>query len=172
MKTVLILDDDPTPLGGLDGSRLIRHVSTHYPETRVLAMSSRSDDEVRRLVLSFGASEFFGKPIDPHQIAIATLGEDESVSEEKEPPFYRVECLEELLESDRISSVLQPIVSLDRQTGPYEIHGVEALARAPRESIMKNPEILFVYASRKERLFEPDMLCFRAALAEGSRLTK
>ena len=216
MKTVLILDDDPTtllvlsqqfrqhgvqviacpeleaaeaimdhtrldavitdlyvsPLGGLDGSRLIRHVTTHFPETRVLAMSSRADDEIRRLVLSFGASEFFEKPVDPVKIAASALGIGEEPKSGKEGQLYRVESLEEFLESDQIFSVLQPIVSLGRRTGPYEIHGVEALARAPRESIMKNPEILFDYASRKERLFETDMHCLRAALAEGARLRK
>ena len=36
---------------------------------------------------------------------------------------------------------------------------------------LANPELLFAYASKKERLFEADCLCIRAAFAEAAQLT-
>src|SRR5690606_32405983 len=49
-------------------------------------------------------------------------------------------------------------------------HGFESLARAPAGTPLRNPEILFAYASRKERLFETDSLCIEAALKEAQLL--
>jgi EAL domain-containing protein (putative c-di-GMP-specific phosphodiesterase class I) len=66
--------------------------------------------------------------------------------------------------------VLQPIVGLQQGGRFAPVHGLECLARGPRHSMMRNPEILFEYAARKERLYETDLLCIAAGLEEARRI--
>ena len=46
---VLITDLEVSDLGGLEGIRLIRHVTTHFPNTKVIVFSGKIDDSVRDL---------------------------------------------------------------------------------------------------------------------------
>lgn len=156
-------------LGGLDGTRLVRHVAACFPQTRLFVLSAHVTPEVRRLVGSLGA-EVFDKPVDPKRLALRLL---EGVPRGGGTSVGRVETLEpldEFLAAGEVRSVLQPIVELARGSPPFPILGFEALARGPEESILRNPEILFDYALRKERLYETDLLCLRSALSEARRL--
>jgi EAL domain-containing protein (putative c-di-GMP-specific phosphodiesterase class I) len=94
-----------------------------------------------------------------------------AASEDSEPPaVQQVERLDEFMASDRICSVLQPVVELQRGGAPYELFGVEGLARGPATSLLGNPLMFLSYAAHKELLFEADMICIRAALAEVRQL--
>jgi EAL domain-containing protein (putative c-di-GMP-specific phosphodiesterase class I) len=159
-----------SPLGGLDGTRLVRHVCTHFPETEIFVMSSHASDEIRRLMLAFGAAAVLEKPVDPLMLVRQLL---RGTADTGQPGVvHSMETLDDFLATNPIFAVLQPIVSL-QDGGPLTpLHGVEALARAPRESLLRNPELLFGYASRKERLFETDMLCVKAALDEAARFDR
>jgi EAL domain-containing protein (putative c-di-GMP-specific phosphodiesterase class I) len=53
---------------------------------------------------------------------------------------------------------------------PFEVFGVEGLARGPTNSVLGSPSFLLAYAARKELLFEADMICIQAALAEVCQL--
>jgi EAL domain-containing protein (putative c-di-GMP-specific phosphodiesterase class I)/ActR/RegA family two-component response regulator len=165
---VVITDLCLSPMGGLDGTRLVRHVSTHFPEIDLFVMSAHVTDEIRRLMIAFGATAVLEKPVDPKILAMQVVrGQRASPVEGNIGVVYDVETLDDFLESNPIFAVLQPIVPL-QDGGP--VHGVESLARAPRESLLRNPELLFGYASRKERLYETDMICIRAALLEAVHL--
>jgi EAL domain-containing protein (putative c-di-GMP-specific phosphodiesterase class I) len=48
--------------------------------------------------------------------------------------------------------------------------GYEALARGPGDTPMRNPEILFAYATRKQCLLETDLMCISAAMRHAPRL--
>lgn len=156
-----------SPLGGLDGTRLVRHVATHFPETEVLVMSSHASEDVCRNVKASGASSFFEKPVDPNALALKLL---HGRRPEAAGLVQDVEMLEDFLGGGLIHSVLQPIVSLEGSAAPWQVHAVETLARGPKESVLRNPEILFGYASRKERLFQTDLLCVNAGLQEAAAL--
>ncbi|HLF94726.1 MAG TPA: EAL domain-containing response regulator [Planctomycetota bacterium] len=166
---VVITDLCLSPLGGLDGTRLVRHVSTHFPEIDLFVMSSHVTEEVRRLMIAFGASAVLEKPVDPKILALQVVRGQRGTAG---PPgvVFDVETLDDFLEANPIFAVLQPIVSIQTDAPGFPVFGVESLARAPRESLLRDPELLFSYASRKERLYETDMICIRAALLEAVRL--
>jgi EAL domain-containing protein (putative c-di-GMP-specific phosphodiesterase class I)/ActR/RegA family two-component response regulator len=165
---VVITDLCLSPMGGLDGTRLVRHVSTHFPEIDLFVMSSHVTEEVRRLMIAFGATAVLEKPIDPKILAMQVVRGQVAASDMGHQGLvHDVETLEDFLAANPIFAVLQPIISLSEGGG---VHGLESLARAPHESLLRNPELLFSYASRKERLYETDMICIRAALLEAVRL--
>ena len=62
-----------------------------------------------------------------------------------------VEILDDFLAANSIGAVLQPIVALQEGGNPAPLFGLESLARAPRESILKNPEILFELIEKRLR---------------------
>ncbi|HXX93380.1 MAG TPA: EAL domain-containing response regulator, partial [Planctomycetota bacterium] len=165
---VVITDLCLSPMGGLDGTRLVRHVSTHYPEIDLFVMSSHVTEEVHRLMVAFGATAVLEKPVDPKILAMQVVrGQRGPSISAPQGVVYDVETLDDFLQGNPIFAVLQPIHSLGEGMA---VHGVESLARAPRESLLRNPELLFGYASRKERLYETDMICVRAALLEAVHL--
>lgn len=166
---VVVTDLRVSELGGLEGIRLIRYVATHFPETVVLAMSGYVNDDVRALGKAVGATEILEKPIDLRRLRHYVYGEEggPDVADDGEGKVSEVEPLDDFIASRAIRALLQPIVSLAHEGTPFVAHGYESLARAPIGSPLRNPEILFSYASRKERLFETDMLCIEAALREA-----
>ena len=174
---VVVTDLRVSELGGLEGIRLIRYVSTHFPDTTVVAMSGYVNDDVHNLGREVGAAAVLEKPLDLRRLRRYIHGEDaqfdEPVAEDAEPEkVWHVDPLEEFLASRSIRAMLQPIVSLSKDGPPYEAHGYESLARAPVTTPFRNPEILFAYASRKEMLFETDLLCIEAALTESKHLSE
>ena len=172
---VVISDLRVSELGGLEGMRLIRYAKTHFPETVVVAMSGYVNDSVRALGEAVGAQEILEKPLDLRRLQTIVHGaNDEFVGDDKEPvgDVVVLDLLDNFLKEPKIAAVLQPIVTLDTSEAPFTPHAVESLARAAQGSPLSNPEILFAYASRKERLFETDCLCIQAAFDEAASLTE
>ncbi|HEY4224141.1 MAG TPA: EAL domain-containing response regulator, partial [Myxococcota bacterium] len=169
---VVVTDLRVSELGGLEGIRLIRYVSTHFPETTVLAMSGYVNDDVHALGRAVGAVAVLEKPIDLRRLRRYVHGEQGLPPSEGEGTVSEVDLLDDFLATGQIAALLQPIVDVASAMpgGPFMAHGYESLARAPKTTPLRNPEILFAYASRKERLFETDLLCIKAALQEGKRL--
>ncbi|HEY1097308.1 MAG TPA: EAL domain-containing protein, partial [Myxococcota bacterium] len=102
-------------------------------------------------------------------------GENGLPADATEGAVAEVDLLDDFLATGAIRSVLQPIVEVAaggaaRVDAPFRAHAWESLARAPASTPLRNPEILFSYASRKERLWETDLLCIKAALVEATRL--
>lgn len=171
---VVVTDLRVSELGGLEGMRLIRWVSTHFPETTVLAMSGYVNDDVHALGRAVGAAAILEKPIDLRRLKRYVHGENGLPLEGPDGTVAEVDLLEDFLNEGKIASVLQPIVQIGPQDGspgsPFIAHAWESLARAPATTPLRNPEILFAYASRKERLWDTDLLCIKAALLEATRL--
>jgi EAL domain-containing protein (putative c-di-GMP-specific phosphodiesterase class I)/ActR/RegA family two-component response regulator len=173
---VVVTDLRVSELGGLEGMRLIRWVSTHFPETTVLAMSGYVNDDVHALGRAVGAQAILEKPIDLRRLRRYVHGENGLPADGAEGTVAEVDLLDDFLATGAIRSVLQPIVEVaaggvvGAPTSPFVAHAWESLARAPATTPLRNPEILFSYASRKERLWETDLLCIKAALAEATKL--
>jgi EAL domain-containing protein (putative c-di-GMP-specific phosphodiesterase class I)/ActR/RegA family two-component response regulator len=171
---VVVTDLRVSELGGLEGMRLIRWVSTHFPETTVLAMSGYVNDDVHALGRAVGAQAILEKPIDLRRLRRYVHGENGLPADATEGAVAEVDLLDDFLAAGSIRSVLQPIVEVASGTGstnpPFVAHAWESLARAPATTPLRNPEILFAYASRKERLWETDLLCIKAALREATKL--
>ncbi|MEW5849787.1 MAG: EAL domain-containing protein [Myxococcota bacterium] len=185
---VVVTDLRVSELGGLEGMRLIRFVATHFPETIVLAMSGYVTDEVLAIGKAVGVTAVLEKPLDLRRLrqwVQGHLGRDgkpvtpppaDPAEGADDGPVEGMDLLDEFMARNAMRSVFQPIVDL-ALVGPdaggivgEHIHGYEALARAPAGTPLRNPEILFEYAARKERLLECDMMCFRAAMRDSQPL--
>lgn len=180
---VVVADLSVSELGGLDGIRLIRFVATHFPDTVTYVLSGHVDERVRDLCKMLGVTAVLEKPGGLAELRRLVLGSraaappagggDAGPAASPIPPIpevQQVERLEEFMASNRIRSVLQPVVELQRGGAPFQIFGVEGLARGPATSLLGNPLLFLSYAAHKELLFEADLICIRAALAEVRRL--
>ncbi|MEA2693846.1 MAG: hypothetical protein QOJ16_3233 [Acidobacteriota bacterium] len=184
---VVITDLSVSELGGLEGIRLIRFVTTHFPDTAVYVLSGYVTDAARELCKMLGVTAVLEKPgglselrqlLLAHQAAsvasatAAALASGVAPTVEPVEPgeVQQVELLEDFLAANTIRSVLQPVVNLRRGGAPFEVFGVEGLARGPANSVLGNPVIFLGYAAHKEMLFKADMICIQAALAEVRQL--
>src|SRR6185369_17287302 len=94
--------------------------------------------------------------------AAVTNGGAPATAEAVEPgEVQQVELLEDFLAANTIRSVLQPVVNLRRGGAPFEVFGVEGLARGPTNAVLGNPVIFLGYAAHKEMLFKADMICIQ-----------
>jgi len=162
-------------LGGLEGMRLIRFVTTNFPDTAVYVLSGYVDENVRSLCSMLGVTAVLEKPEGLSQLRSLLLERRDAVVSPEEiagetTEVQQVELLEEFLATNTIRSVLQPIVKMRDGAAPFEVFGVEGLARGPANSVLGSPSFLLAYAARKELLFEADMICIRAALAQVCEL--
>lgn len=177
---VVVTDLSVSELGGLEGMRLIRFVTTHFPDTTVYVLSGYVDESVRSLCSVLGVTAVLEKPEGLSQLRTLLLEHRAAQANGSEitgdGEVQQVERLEDFLHADTIRSVLQPVVKLkdgrDMSGGrePFEVFGAEGLARGTTGSVLGNPSFLLAYAARKELLFEADMICIRAALHEVSVL--
>lgn len=173
---VVVTDLRVSELGGLEGMRLIRFVATHFPETVVLAMSGYVNDEVLAIGKAVGVTDVLQKPLDLRRLWQWVHGKDSNPDEGGDGPVESMDLLDEFMHRNTVKAVFQPITDLALVGGSAanivgeHIHGYEALARAPAGTPLRNPEILFEYAARKERLVECDLMCIRAALRDAAPL--
>lgn len=176
---VVVTDLRISEYGGLEGIRLIRHLTAHFPRTKVIALSGYVTEDVREKGLQLGAIAVLEKPSSLSQVlqyilACSDIDEEtpphtQSVEQNIEQNIENVELLDDILTFGHLRSVFQPILQLqnplqNQQNTKYTSHGIEALIRDPSHSPLRNPEILFAYASRKEKLFDIDILCLRTAI--------
>jgi EAL domain-containing protein (putative c-di-GMP-specific phosphodiesterase class I) len=171
---VVVTDLSVSELGGLEGMRLIRFVTTHFPDTTVYVLSGYVDESVRSLCSVLGVTAVLEKPEGLSQLRTLLLEHRETQANGTpitgDGEVQQVERLEEFLHADTIRSVLQPVIRLKDADAPFEVFGAEGLARGTTGSVLGNPSFLLAYAARKELLFEADMICIRAALHEVSVL--
>jgi EAL domain-containing protein (putative c-di-GMP-specific phosphodiesterase class I) len=177
---VVVTDLSVSQLGGLEGMRLIRFVTTNFPDTGVYVLSGYVDENVRSLCSLLGVTAVLEKPEGLSQLRSLLLarrdaGEISDLSDtagglpkipDNGSDVQQVELLEEFLATNTIRAVLQPIITIVEGSAPYEVFGVEGLARGPANSILGSPAFLLAYAARKELLFEADMICIRASLTQ------
>jgi EAL domain-containing protein (putative c-di-GMP-specific phosphodiesterase class I) len=197
---VVVTDLSVSQLGGLEGMRLIRFVTTNFPDTAVYVLSGYVDENVRSLCSLLGVTAVLEKPEGLSQLRSLLLerrdagnagntgntgntGDTANTSGSADTDLsdaagglalmpgegnevQQVELLEDFLATNTIRAVLQPIVTIVEGSAPFEVFGVEGLARGPANSVLGSPAFLLAYAARKELLFEADMICIRASLTQ------
>jgi EAL domain-containing protein (putative c-di-GMP-specific phosphodiesterase class I) len=174
---VVVTDLSVSQLGGLEGMRLIRFVTTNFPDTAVYVLSGYVDENVRSLCSLLGVTAVLEKPEGLSQLRSLLLERRDASNIVAGPgaipdesyegnEVQQVELLEEFLATNTIRAVLQPIVTILDGSAPFEVFGVEGLARGPANSVLGSPAFLLAYAARKELVFEADMICIRASLTE------
>ncbi len=168
---VVITDLSVSQLGGLDGMRLVRFVTANFPDTAVYVLSGYVDQAVRDLCSVIGVTAVLEKSeglsrlrgyLLEHRAALLPA----PAAPEGEGEVQQVELLEDFMAANPIRAVLQPVVKLRDGAPRFEVFGVEGLARGPARSVLGSPAVFLAYAAQKELLFEADMICVRAALAE------
>ncbi|HEV7671475.1 MAG TPA: EAL domain-containing protein [Thermoanaerobaculia bacterium] len=173
----VVTDLSVSPLGGLEGVRLIRFVATHFPDTALYVLSGFLDESVRSICHLMGVAAVLDKPgglgelrrlllAEQARQAAASAEIDAPKSPPQPPTVEKVPLLESFLAAGPLHALLQPVVPLFDGGPPFEVFGVEGLARGPAGALLGMPSLLFAYAAKKELAFEVDLLCIRAALAE------
>lgn len=80
--------------------------------------------------------------------------------------FIQHQLLDNILETEAVTPLFQPIVSLKDNT----IYGYEALIRGPSNSTLHSPINLFDAASRHGRLADLDLLCREVSIKQFGKL--
>ncbi|MGH7703686.1 MAG: EAL domain-containing protein [Gemmatimonadales bacterium] len=78
--------------------------------------------------------------------------------------------LDRILAARGISVVFQPVVQL--RDGTLLLHGLECLARGPRQTNAERADVMFEYVRRKRMEPVVDRVCILAALDEAARLPR
>ncbi len=170
---VVITDLSVSQLGGLDGMRLVRFVTANFPDTAVYVLSGYVDQAVRDLCSVIGVTAVLEKSEGLSRLRGYLLERRAALlppAADGEGEVQQVELLEDFMAANPIRAVLQPVVKLREGAPRFEVFGVESLARGPAKSLLGSPAVFLAYAAQKELLFEADMICVRAALAEVIQL--
>lgn len=171
---VVITDLSVSQLGGLDGMRLVRFVTANFPDTAVYVLSGYVDQAVRDLCSVIGVTAVLEKSEGLSRLRGYLLERRAALLPpvaDGEGEVQQVELLEDFMAANPIRAVLQPVVKLREGAPRFEVFGVESLARGPAKSLLGSPAVFLAYAAQKELLFEADMICVRAALAEVIQLS-
>lgn len=154
---------------GFEGLDFIRFAKRHSPQSRIILMTGDAPEALQLEASERGAVAFLQKPFQVSELDSVL---DLMISAVEPAPgihagVMRMPLLDEILESEELRPVFQPIVKL---TQGYPALGYEALARYRVDSPMRNPEVLFQYATRKQRITELELVCSARSIAAGAEL--
>jgi EAL domain-containing protein (putative c-di-GMP-specific phosphodiesterase class I)/ActR/RegA family two-component response regulator len=155
---------------GFEGLDFIGYAKQHSPETRIILISGDAPDAVQLEGAERGAVAFLRKPFELRELdsMLNIISASALSSGAHAARLIRMPLLDEILESDHLNPFFQPIVRLGAAERPYV--GYESLARYRSDSPLRNPEVLFRYAARKERLVDLEFACATRTLATGAPL--
>jgi EAL domain-containing protein (putative c-di-GMP-specific phosphodiesterase class I)/ActR/RegA family two-component response regulator len=156
-----------TGMFGYEGLDFIRFVKKHSPDSRIVLMTGDAPDALQLEASERGAVGFLRKPFEISELdSVLDMLAPRRTGSPEWPAVIRVPTLEQVLASDRLFTVFQPIVKLG--TGAHI--GYEALTRYPCDNPLKDPEVLFQYAGRKQRLNDLEVECIGRSLLAGAAL--
>lgn len=151
-----------------EGLDFIRYAKRYAPEAKIILISGDAPDAVQLEGAERGAVAFLQKPFDVSELdAMLDLMAAAASSSSAHPARrIRMPPIDEILMSSELNPFFQPIVSLRES---WRHIGYEALARFRCDSPFRNPEVLFRYAERKQRIADLEFACaarsFRTAAA-------
>ncbi len=151
---------------GFEGLDFIRFVRQHSPQSRVVLMTGDAPDALQLEASERGAVGFLRKPFDVADLdaAINMLSCSAVSSSAGDTATIRMPLLDEIIADDSLKAFFQPIVSLP---DGKETLGFESLARYHGNTFLRNPEVLFQYAMRKERVEDLELACVSSSLRAG-----
>ena len=151
-----------------EGLDFVRFVKRQSPESRVIVMTGDAPDALQLEAAERGAVAFLQKPFDLSELdaVIELMSPLSRTGSDVWPAVIRMPLLDDVLRSNSLYSVFQPVVDLT--TGARI--GFEALTRYRSDGPLRNPEVLFQYAEKKHRLCDLEMVCMAHSLRNGSSL--
>jgi EAL domain-containing protein (putative c-di-GMP-specific phosphodiesterase class I)/ActR/RegA family two-component response regulator len=157
---------------GFEGLEFIRYARKHSPESRIILMTGDPSEALQLEASERGAVAFLSKPFEVGQLdsildlmACSAL----TASASDATPLLRMPLLDEIVASASLSPFFQPIVELNAGN---RVFGYEALARFRDNYLLRDPEVLFQYAIRKQRILDLELACISQALRTGAELTR
>jgi len=166
---VVITDLSFPPLFGVEGIKLIQHLKARFPSMITIGLANKTDSQLDQLFSAAKGTKLFLKPAQSADIC--SFMETLRPSTDLPGRMHHVSLLEDFLKKRSISALLQPIVGI-RKDNDGQILGIESLARAQTNPGLWNPEMLFDYAEKMEKVCETDLMCIEAAFDEAAGLSK
>ncbi len=157
---------------GFEGLEFIRYARKHSPESRIILMTGDPSEALQLEASERGAVAFLSKPFEVAQLdSILDLMQCSALSSSASDatPLIRMPMLDEIVGSSSLSPFFQPIVELDAE---HRIIGYEALARYRDNYLLRDPQVLFEYAMRKQRILDLELACVSQALRSGAQLAR
>lgn len=165
--THVVSDVRLTGAFGYEGLDFIRFVKRLSKETRIIMMTGDPPDALQLEASERGAAAFLTKPFEVHELdALIDMLASSRSGSSNWPAVIRVPLLDDVLANGLLATVFQPVV---RITSGERV-GCEALTRCRSDSLFRNPETLFQYASRKQRVIDLEIAACRNALRSGAAL--
>ena len=149
---------------GYEGFQILERVRRTLSMIPVVVISGYVTNDIRREAEGLGVTAVFQKPVsvlELEQILGPSTGRFGTVT--------LVPTLDDILGHGMLSSVFQPIVWNEN---PMYVVGFEALTRLRTASLFANPELLFQYAERKERVVDLELAAASNAISAGRDLTR
>ncbi len=155
---------------GFEGLDFIRHVKRHSPGTGVILMTGEAPEALQLEAADRGAVAFLQKPfpIEDLDSVLDLISCPVKSSAAVDDAIIRMPLLEEVLSGGGLQPLFQPIVALS----DYQPVGCEALTRFRNNSLLRDPSVLFQYATRKDRVRDLELACVTQALRAGAQLTR
>src|SRR5205823_8779893 len=133
------------------------------PESRVILISGDAAESLQLEGSERGAVAFLLKPFRVRELdqMLDLISCSELSNGGIDRPLIRMPLLDEIIDSPALKPFVQPIVKLDSTRKRI---GFESLTRFRSESPLRNPELLFKYAARKDRICDLEIACMNASL--------
>lgn len=154
---------------GFEGLDIIRYARQHSPQSRVILMTGDAPEALQLEAAERGAVAFLRKPAKVAEVdSMIDLMSGSFPSPGRDGrKLIRMPLLDEILASEALNPLFQPVVALD---GTWSHVGYEALTRFRSNTPLEDPEILFRYAARKERVVDLEIACMGRSLHAAARL--
>lgn len=155
---------------GYEGLDFVRYAKRFAPDSRIILMTGDAPENLQFEAAERGAVAFLRKPFDIQELdSILDLMECAAgTSSATDIPVIRMPLLDEIVKTGgALRPFFQPIVRL---APGYKHVGYEALARYRNNTLLRDPQILFQYAARKERIADLELACSAASVRAGAKL--
>lgn len=150
-----------------EGLDFIRYVKRHSPDTRIILMTGNAPDSLQLEASERGAVGFLQKPFEVAELdSVLNMMAPFREGSADWPEIMTIPVLGEIISGGMLSTVFQPIVRLSSG----DRLGYESLARYRTASPLRNPEILFKYAQRKQQVGDLEIACVQSSLLASAEL--
>jgi len=148
---------------GFEGLDLIKFAKRVTPESRVILISGDDAEPLQMEGSERGAVAFLHKPFETGELdrMLDLISCSELSHGGIDRPLIRMPLLDEIIASEDLKPFVQPIVQLDSTRKRIAF---ESLTRFRSDSPLRNPELLFRYAARKDRIGDLEIACMNASL--------
>jgi EAL domain-containing protein (putative c-di-GMP-specific phosphodiesterase class I) len=155
---------------GYEGLDFIRFAKRVVPESRVILISGDCAEALQLEASERGAVAFLKKPFDVKELdaMLDLLHASALTGHSTEDRVIRTPLLDDIMQGRALSTAFQPIVDLALPNRPA--YGFEALARCRTDSLFRSPDVLFQYASRKNRVADLEGACIARAFRSAAAL--